>query len=188
MSKLNIGEATVKLVDLLGAFSPDERHRIIEAARILMGDTEFQPVAPNRSSNGAGDFQNASSPLPARANSWLKQHEIEFERLEQIFHIDGDRIDIIAASIPGKSTKEQTLNSYILTGLAEFLRTGDASFQDKAARQTCKSLGCLNETNHASYIKDRGNKLTGSKEQGWKLTAPGLAHAAQLVKDLTPTK
>ena len=75
---------------------------------------------------------------------------------------------------------------YVLTGIARLLATGEPSFDDKAARAACKNLGCLNETNHASYIKDRGNRMTGSKETGWKLTAPGLALGAALIKEIIP--
>jgi hypothetical protein len=62
------------------------------------------------------------------------------------------------------------------------LTTGDATFDDKAARQLCDDLGCYDSANHSVFMGDKGNLLTGSKKLGWKLTAPGLKHGANLIK------
>jgi hypothetical protein len=37
-------------------------------------------------------------------------------------------------------------------------------------------------------MKDKGNKIAGSKDAGWKLTAPGLVHGATLIKEVTASK
>ncbi|GGK17241.1 hypothetical protein GCM10011394_28060 [Luteimonas terricola] len=74
------------------------------------------------------------------------------------------------------------MNTYLMLGIAAFLSTGEASFTDKDARELCEHFGCYDATNHAKYIKEFGNKITGSKSSGWKLTAPGLNAAAELVK------
>ena len=62
--------------------------------------------------------------------------------------------------------------------------TGDSAFDDKSARALCKGSGCYSDANHSVYIKAKGNKLTGSKDSGWKLTAPGLKFGAELVKQI----
>ena len=69
-----------------------------------------------------------------------------------------------------------------MTGLAEFLRTGEAKFTDKAARDICRKLGCYDANNHAVYIKRPGNILSGNKDAGWTLTGPGQKAATELVK------
>lgn len=65
------------------------------------------------------------------------------------------------------------------------MKTGDSKFTDKAARETCKKLGCYAETNHATHMKKPGNVLSGSKESGWTVTGPGMKAAAELIKGFT---
>jgi hypothetical protein len=114
----------------------------------------------------------------------MKQNGVTEDNLSHVFHIDGGAAEVIAGEAPGKSDKEKTLNAFVLTGLAEFLQTGDPKFDDKAARALCKKLGCFGEGNHATYMKDRGNLLGGSKEGGWTLTGPGLKAGAELIKGM----
>ena len=64
------------------------------------------------------------------------------------------------------------------------LISGEAKFTDKDARDVCSSAGCYDATNHATTLKAKGNWFTGTKDKGWALTAPGLKHAATLVKSL----
>lgn len=59
-----------------------------------------------------------------------------------------------------------------------------SSFDDKSARAQCQSSGCYDHTNHATYMKDKGNDLAGSKDKGWSLTNPGLKAGAMLVKQI----
>ena len=179
MTKPNIAGAATKIVELLTPFDSDERKRAVQAAMTLLGESPISP--PNNQSRREHADDGT---LPLRAQSWLHQNGVGSDQLEQVFHTDGESAEVIAASIPGKTDKERTLNAYVLTGIARLVGTGDPSFDDKNARQVCKNLGCYNDTNHASYIKDKGNRIAGSKNQGWKLTAPGLAHGASLIKEL----
>jgi hypothetical protein len=177
MKTSNVAEAATEVVNLLTAFSSEERHRVVRAALTLLGEANGAAAAHD-------PYEANSGAVPARAQAWLKQNGLEREQLDDVFQIDGDRVELIVAAVPGRTDKERTLNTYVLTGVARLLATGDSAFDDKTARKHCKDLGCYNETNHSSYIKDRGNRIGGSKEGGWKLTAPGLAHAATLIKEI----
>jgi hypothetical protein len=73
----------------------------------------------------------------------------------------------------------------VLTGISQLIATGDPKFDDKAARAVCKSMGCLDESNHTYNMKGKGNLLGGSKDSGWTLTGPGLKSGAELVKGLS---
>jgi Rieske Fe-S protein len=61
------------------------------------------------------------------------------------------------------------------------LQSGGTDFSEDTARQYCQHLGCYDSPNHSKYLKGFGNKITGSKDSGWKLTAPGLTAAAKLI-------
>jgi hypothetical protein len=177
MATKNIAEAATKMVELLSPFEAEERQRVVHAALTLLGDA---PVV----SPGRRDHDELQAGLPKRAAAWLHQHGLNREQLDEIFHRDGDRVEVIAAAVPGHSNKERTVNTYLLTGVSRMLATGDGSFDDNTARQLCRNLGCYDHTNHATYLKNRGNRFTGSKEQGWQLTAPGLAQAAALIRQM----
>lgn len=91
---------------------------------------------------------------------------------------------MIAAQIPGRSNRDKVRNAYILTGVAQFLRTAETSFDDKAARKLCEESGFYDHTNHSKYLKG-GNEFTGTSKKGWKLTSPGLKAAAALIIELS---
>lgn len=178
-------EIVAEIVDLLTPIESAERLRIIQASLTLLGEASSAPTVAGRS-NGADspDDNDASASLSPRTRAWMKQHNVSQEELQQVFQLDGGTADIIAGEILGKNKKEKTLNAYILVGLSKLLSTGAASFDDKAARALCVSLGCYDESNHAATIKDKGNEFSGTKDSGWTLTAPGLKRAAALVKEI----
>jgi hypothetical protein len=116
-----------------------------------------------------------------------RQNGVEYSDLEKVFHLEGGKVQVIAAHIPGKSNRERVLNCYILAGVGELLHTGEAGFTDKYARNLCEAFGCLDTTNHAKYLNEKGNNFIGSKDKGWTLTAPGRKHGATLVKEVAGT-
>ncbi len=175
-------DAMNQIVDILGPLSSDERGRVISAAMMMLGDASMS-ARPAPAQLSAPDDSEISD-LPVRAKTWMRQHSVSQEQIQQVFHKDGEAVDVIAAHIPGRSKKEQTYNAYILTGLARLLSSGNATFDDKTARTLCESAGCYDPANHAAYMKNKGNEFSGNKEKGWTLTAPGLQRAAALVKDL----
>lgn len=168
------------VVELLNPLEPTDRLRVINAALSLLGNQPLSVGAPADSVNDGADISH----LPPRARAWIKQHDIAPGQLNQVFHITDGNAEVIVAEIPGKSTKEKTYNAYVLTGIARLISSGAPVFDDKSARLFCKSSGCLNEANHSSYLANKGNIFTGSKDKGWTLTAPGLQQGAVLVKEL----
>src|SRR5262249_51316600 len=153
----------------------ENRKRAIHSALALLGETftfggggKPKPGRGEEQEEGAGDDTGAG--LGTAAKRWATKYEISKENLGHVFHIDGDKGDAILGHAPGRNDKERAINSYILAGLAEFLRTGDAKFTDKAARDICRKLGCYDPNNHSVYIKRPGNILSGNKDSGWTLT------------------
>ena len=122
--------------------------------------------------------------LPIKAQTWMKQNDISVDELQSVFLLTNGSVEVIASDIPGKGKKEKTYNAYVLTGIARLLATDMPNFDDKTARDLCISFGCMDNTNHANYLKNKGNEFSGNKEKGWMLTTPGLKRGGALVKEL----
>ncbi len=135
MTKNTSIEVMAKIVDLLQPLETEERMRIIHAALTLLGDALVQnSVGSKLGHHESGS--NADSIFPSRAHAWMKQYSISPENIQQVFHLVDGTAQVIASRIPGKK-KEQTLNVYILAGIAQLLATGDPTFDDKTARSLC---------------------------------------------------
>lgn len=186
-----IAEIAGQIVRLLDPLASKDRQRVINGALTMLGETSTlgatgpETLGPaSREASEPIKTSQETDGLSAKSKTWIKQNGITIAQLEQLFDISSDGVPVIAPEVPGKSDKEQTLNAYILNGVSRFLASGDTSFDDKAARKLCENLGCYNSGNHATYMSNKGNLLTGSKAVGWKLTAPGLKHGANLIKQL----
>jgi hypothetical protein len=175
-------EATGKLVEILARLESEQRHRAVSAAFVLLGEPDGQ--TNNRANQQASDAPDGISP---KALGWAKKNSVSTEQLEHVFVVETGGVDVIAARAPGKSKRLQTIESYVLCGLRSFLATGESAFTDEDARAVCKKLGAYDGANHFNYVKGLGNLVTGSKEAGWRLTNPGLARGAQIVKQIVPT-
>ena len=185
MPKTKTTDVLAVIVGLLEPMESEDRVRIINAALILLGES----AAPTKVGSGSGayysaDFGGNLGELPPRAGTWMKQCGISSNELEQVFNVVDGVAEVIASHMPGKNKKEQTLNAYVLAGIAKLVATGNASFSDNEARDLCVRSGCYDSGNHAATMKNKGNDFTGTKDKGWTLTAPGLKRGAELVKEL----
>jgi hypothetical protein len=178
-------EVTPKLVQLLTDLNAEERHRAISAAMILLGHPA--PALDGRQIKDKVEAieEPAEEGMSGKSMVWLKKSGLTREQLDHVFSIEHDGIDVIAAKLPGKSKRQQTLEAYVLCGLKSFVQAGETDFADKDARDLCEKVGCYDTPNHSNYMKAFGNLISGSKEGGWKLTNPGLSKAAEIVKQLT---
>jgi hypothetical protein len=182
----NLAEATAKVVDVLTTFNSEERLRIVRASLTLLGDDFNPPVTPSRGSKGpeqgGNNGDDEASEVHSLAQQWMKRNGVTLDQLEHCFHFDQGQV--IPIALPGNATskREQTANAYLAVGLAHYLANGDASFSDADARKLCEQSGCYDNANHTKSVKALKNRVTGSKSAGWKLTAPGLSAAAELVK------
>lgn len=179
----SLATAMAKIVEILAPLESEQRRRVVQAAFALLGEETATSVPGH--APGAPPAEGNSETIPEvspAAAPWLARVKITREQLEQHIHFDSGAVRVI--SLPGGATKriDQVFHTYLMQGLAAFLATGEASFTDKDARDLCEHFGCYDATNHAKYLKEFGNKITGTKSSGWKLTAPGLAAASELVR------
>jgi hypothetical protein len=179
-------EAIPELVALLAELSPEERKKALAAAMILIGD---QMPAPHVQGNlPAGGVPAASEGISAKAANWITKSGLSMDQIENVFSIDADSVDVIAAELPAQNRKDQVVEAYLLCGLQTFLKTGESAFKDDDARALCGKFGCYDHTNHTKYLKGLGNFVSGSKSSGWKLTNPGLIAAAKIIRSSTATE
>lgn len=178
-----LAKAMSKIIEVLNPLDSAERRRVIQAAFALLGEepvTKASYKTPLHESEEVGD--EAVEGIAPAASAWMSKAKIMPNQLEQHLHWDTSGSKVL--SLPGNATKrvDQVLHVYLMQGVASFLTAGDPSFSDKDARDLCVHFGCYDDTNHAKYVKAFGNRITGSKNSGWKLTAPGLAAVAELIK------
>lgn len=168
-----------KIIEALSPLTPEERKRVIAASLMLLGEDNHTADDGKKF-----DLPGSSREFGSRAQTWIKQNDLSIDELESVFLIKSGAVEVIVSDIPGKGKREKTHNAYILTGIAKLLSSDTPSFDDKTAREVCSSTGCIDNANHAKYLKDKGNEFSGSKDKGWMLTAPGLKRGAVLIKDL----
>lgn len=181
-----ITQITSSIVDMLSPLNSEDRGRVVQATLTLLGEAPIPSPDRNAKSGSdvAGDCGHGVI-SSSKARAWVRQNGISEAELEQVFDISGDgTVGVIGFAIPGKSVKDKVLNAYIVQGISRLLATGDTAFDDKSARSLCEELGCYDPANHALYMKGKGTVLTGSKDKGWKLTAPGLKRGAELIKEI----
>jgi hypothetical protein len=177
-------EAVGQLLKVLGPLESEDRHRVIQASLVMLKEKPADAASGN-----VGNSEEVAQvgELPGRARLWAKQNALAFEQLEHVFDFSDGAVTVIAPEVGGKTNSEKTIKAYVLAGVAALLSSGEPAFEDKAARVLCENFGCYDSTNHSKYMKDKGNNFTGSKDSGWKLTAPGLKYGAGLVKELSAT-
>jgi hypothetical protein len=178
-----IADIAHTIYGLLEPLDSESRRKIISASLTLLGE-----APPGDLPGGGPDDRKPDQKIEGihpKAAHWMKQNDITQAQLEEVFDIASEDSPVIISEAPGKSSRAQTHNAYVLLGLSRLLSTGDSTFDDKAARKLCEDLGCFNQANHSGYMGGIGSVVTGSKKKGWKLTAPGLRHGAALIKQAT---
>ena len=184
---MRIPDIATKIYDLLEPLDSATRKRVIQGALGLLGDPEVPATAATTSAALAFDdapptAAGASGRIKGpRAAAWMRKYGLTAQQLEQIFHLDGGKIEVIG-SIPGKSMREQTLNAYLLAGVQQLLQGDEPRFSETGVVALCKQGGCHNAANHSNYRNALGNRVAGAKDAGYTLTAPGLEQAAAMIK------
>lgn len=182
-----LAQATDSVLGILQPLSPEERRKVVQAAFVLLGDdAPSLAYSGKHKGGGAQDGSGDDSELKPQAKAWMQKNGVTMSSLELFLHVDNSEANAIELPVTDKSAGKRTTAAYLMAGLVALLKTGDPSFADDAARALCTHFGCYDKTNHSKHVKGLGNKVTGSKTGGWKLTAPGLTAIAGLIKDKAP--
>jgi hypothetical protein len=166
MADINIPSIVSKLYELLEPVESTMRKRAIKAALTMLGDDDPDMEPEQRGGRRVERLNNniGENDFPQKVQIWMKSNSITDDHLQHTFHIEIGKVQLIAGELPGKTGKDRTISAYLLTGLTQFLETGEAKFDDKTARGVCKAHGCFDEGNHSYNLKGKGNLIGGTRE------------------------
>jgi hypothetical protein len=178
-------ETLTAIIMLLEPLSSAQRQRTVAAAMMFLGEAPLQKPrqeVSTASTNKGNNDGEAVGDYSAQITKWMKQNDVSPEELDRVFHFNQDgTFDLLHA--PGKSKKDQTVNTYILTGLGKYLAANDRSFDDATARSFCEKIGCFDKSNHATYVKKQ-QEFTGDRTKGYSITNVGIKRGAALIKEV----
>jgi hypothetical protein len=181
-------ETLTAIIKLLEPLSSAQRQRTVAAAMMFLGEAPLQKPSRQQEASGGGagtanDDGEAQGGYPAQITKWMNQNNVSAEELDRVFHFHQDgTFDLLHA--PGKSKREQTLNTYTLSGLGKYLAANDRTFDDATARGFCETIGCFDAGNHAKHLKGSRSEFSGDKTKGYSLTNVGIKRGAVLVKEV----
>jgi len=121
------------------------------------------------------------------AQKWMRRNGLSSEQLCHLFSLGIDEIDLVARSVPGKSTREKFLNVVLLQGIGSYLGSGAPRVDATKVRQTAAHYGADPGRNLWNYVKSAAADISGSSATGFTLTAKGLTAATELIKQMTGT-
>lgn len=176
----NPAELALTIYNLLAPYDSEIRVRVMQSAMTLLGETSVR--APRDSPVSLGGFDDLK--LGPKALKWIQRHSISREMLEEVFHLTGDGVDIIASTVPGASKREMTVSCYLLCGVRGLLKDDESTLDESDAISVCKRLTAYDKNNHTSNRGAVGNKMSGSRPS-FTLTGPGETAAAELIKLMT---
>ena len=170
-------ETLTTIINLLEPLSSAQRHRIVAAAMMFLGEAALQKPSRQQEASGGGagngnDGGEAEGDYPPQITKWMKQNDVSADELDQVFHFNQDgTFDLLHA--PGKSKKGQkTLNTYTLTGLGKYLAANDRTFDDTTARSFCETSAVSTLVITLPTLKNKGGEFSGDKDlkEGYSLT------------------
>jgi|HubBroStandDraft_6_1064221.scaffolds.fasta_scaffold160126_1 hypothetical protein len=176
--------ALTRIVEILEPLSDVNRQRTVAAALTLLG-VQCDGVGDFLGKSSSSGHRGSQGELPRRAQTWISQNQLTVSALEEAFHFSAGNVQLIVNCLPGSTNKERTKQCYLLAGVRALLQAGVPVFTDNEARQLCRDFGCLDQANHAAYLKAVKNLLSGSKTTKYELTQPGLREAADLLRAVT---
>ena len=150
---------------LLDPLDPADRQKVIKSALTLLGEE----VGDGTVATASRMFPSDESELGSKATRWISQNGIVASVIDEIFHKEGDKVEVIVSDVPGQGKKTKTQNCYLISGIRSLLESDDPKFSEAEAISLCKHMGCYDQPNHAKTRNDFGNIVAGSKSSGFTL-------------------
>jgi hypothetical protein len=180
MSAKSITDVTASVFSLLEPLPAEDRKRVVNAVFTLLGEPSPGGGlgASGGKPGGLGDDLGGFGP---KARQWLSNHRLSRDKLDRVFYFQDEKVDIHLTTVVGTGKKEQTINCYLLTGAKSFLESDTPTIADGEAIALCKHTQAYDKNNHTTNRKALGIYVTGSRDDGFTLTGPGLKAAAELL-------
>jgi len=187
METPSIPHIAATMYPLLEPLDPQDRIKATSAVLAMFGQS-LVASAPVYVSADVSDSQPESygfqTRLASNAQRSLKQHQLSVDGLTDIFEFSGADVALLAADMPGSTKKDRTINCYLVVGVWALLRTDEPVFDDETAVQFCKTSGAYDGNNHTANRRALANRIIGDRKYGFRLTAPGLRDAANVIKSM----
>src|SRR4051794_9006823 len=107
--KPDITTTTTDVFKLLKPLESADRKKVIRAVMTLLGDeTGIADEKRKKVEDGAGDGEEIT--LNGKVKAWMSRNGLKADQLSHVFHMDGDGVDIMVDTVPGKNQKSQAIN------------------------------------------------------------------------------
>jgi hypothetical protein len=115
---------------------------------------------------------------------WIKRSGLEPKKLQTLFSLGIDEIDLVAKSVPGTSKRERMRNVLLLKGVAAYLGTGVARMTHEQIKEACLHYNAYDAGNFSKYLKSFAADVGGTKKAGYTLSPRGLTSATALLSEM----
>jgi hypothetical protein len=182
-------EAQIRVIQYVASKLGIGRDRVLPSGSDQLG--ESGPTGGQAGTESSLASSSAAAPaerfdaINPVAEKWVSRNGLEVEKLQPIFSLGGEEIDLVADSIPGKSKRQRMLNVVLLKAVAAYLGTGAARVPHQQIKETCMHYDAYDAPNFAKYLKEFTSEVSGTKEAGYTLSPRGLSDATKLLKQMT---
>lgn len=144
------------------------------------------PVAtpPVPASNAGQALDSDIDGINSVALRWMSRSDLSPKRLQSLFSLGIDVIDLVAKSVPGANKKDRMHSVILLKCIAAYLGTGAARVSFEELKEACLHYNAYDGSNFATYLRSFAAEIGGTKEAGFTLTARGLNAATELIKTI----
>ncbi len=120
---------------------------------------------------------------PVTKTEFFSRYDVSEEVWAGVFHFDGTSFSIIVQDLKEKGKAPMQVKLALLLGVKGLLETGKAFISRELLITTCKQYSAFDSSNFAGIMKKQ-KKLFLPEGDGWVLTTPGRAKAAEIIKEL----
>ena len=159
-------------------------------------DKVLQPLESEQSADfsaikrmeGAPETDDELEGISPVAKKWMARNGLQAKQLSVLFSLGVDEIDLIAQTVPGRGKKDKMRSVFLLKGVAAYLGSGVAHFTHQQVKETCLHYDAFDAANFATNFRSLSSEVSGDKDNGYTLTARGLASATDMVRTMTQSR
>lgn len=185
---MNESEAHFHVSLASGTFEVSGSKEFVESQMAKHSDTLailLEKLGQERIGKNGGRGDKISSDPSSDGGNSRKESEVG-NSFENVLVLDAENGVSVIANIPGKNSKEKTVNAALLYLLGKDLM-GETKAPFKEIREVCRDHGFLDASNFAQSLKSEKSQFVvigSGQSQEAKLTVPGKKAARELAEEL----